>query len=206
MNNELNFTPNFEGLVLGCIDASKQASSFRPIQEKGKGTQANRAQLNAHDLILPVLQLQYDREWHIELVNVQYRILTLAYSQVGGVALSFTSFLWHYAEYNCNRMVQSLFMLYSIHLPISLELAPLFNSITFLFLDYVALECCARLPGTLGKKERISSNAIVNSASTSACTASSCASAGFSGIARGPLTVQVRSRHRLSSLPAFALQ
>ena len=140
------------------------------------------------------------------MVNVPYRILTLAYSQVGGVALSFTSFLWHYAEYNCNRMVQSLFMLYSIHLPISLELAPLFKSITFLFLGYVALECCARLPGTLGKKERISSNAIVNSASTSACTASSCASAGFSGIARGPLTVQVRSRHRLSSLPAFALQ
>ena len=35
--------------------ASKQASSFRPIQEKGKGTQANRAQLNAPDLILPVL-------------------------------------------------------------------------------------------------------------------------------------------------------
>ena len=107
--------------------ASKQASSFRPIHEKRKGTQANRAQLNAPDLILPVLQLQYDREWHIELVNVQYRILTLAYSQVGGVALSFTSFLWHYAEYNCNRMVQSLFMLYSIHLPISLELAPLPN-------------------------------------------------------------------------------
>ena len=26
MNNELNFPPNFEGLVLGCIDASKQAS------------------------------------------------------------------------------------------------------------------------------------------------------------------------------------
>ena len=26
MNNELIFPPNFEGLVLGCIDASKQAS------------------------------------------------------------------------------------------------------------------------------------------------------------------------------------
>ena len=51
-------------------------------------------------------------------------------------------------------MVQSLFMLYSIHLPISLELAPLFKSITFLFLGYVALECCARLPGgALGTKE-----------------------------------------------------
>ena len=80
------------------------------------------------------------------------------------------------------------------------------NRLLLLFLCYVALECCARLPGTLGKKERMSSSAIVNSASTSACTASSCASAGFSGIARGPLTVQVRSRHRLSSLPAFALQ
>ena len=34
---------------------SKQASSFRPIHEKRKGTQANRAQLDAHDLILPVL-------------------------------------------------------------------------------------------------------------------------------------------------------
>ena len=55
MNNGLNFPPNFEGLVLSGIDASKQASSFRPIHEKRKGTQANRAQLNAPDLILPVL-------------------------------------------------------------------------------------------------------------------------------------------------------
>ena len=121
--------------------------------------------------------------------------------------MSFTSFLWHYAERNHNRVVQSLFMLYSMHLSVNFKLAALFKSVILLFIGYLALTCCARLPGrALGKKERISSNAIVNSASTSACTASSCASAGFSGIARGPLTVQVRSRHRLSSLPAFALQ
>ena len=28
MKNELKFSPNFEGLVLGCIDASKQASKY----------------------------------------------------------------------------------------------------------------------------------------------------------------------------------
>ena len=36
--NELNFPPNLEGLVLGCIDASKQASkvvqSFSKKREK----------------------------------------------------------------------------------------------------------------------------------------------------------------------------
>ena len=40
MNNELNFPPNFEGLVLGYIDASKQASkvvqSFSKKKEKEK--------------------------------------------------------------------------------------------------------------------------------------------------------------------------
>ena len=70
---------------------------------------------------------------------------------------------------------------------------------TLLFLGYLALDCCARLPE---KKERISPIAIFNSASTSACTASSCASAGFSGAARDPLTAHVRSRHRRSSLQA----
>ena len=30
MNNELNFPPNVERLVLGCIDASKQASKVEP--------------------------------------------------------------------------------------------------------------------------------------------------------------------------------
>ena len=44
MNNELNFPPNFEGLVLGCIDASKQARSV-PFKKKEEGTQAIRAQL-----------------------------------------------------------------------------------------------------------------------------------------------------------------
>ena len=76
-----------------------------------------------------------------------------------------------------------------------------------LFLGYLALDCCARLPdGAVEKKERISPIAIFNSASTSACTASSCASAGFSGAARDPLTAHVRSRYRRSSLLAFALQ
>ena len=39
MNNELNFPPNFERLVLGCIDASKQASKQGravPLEEKEK--------------------------------------------------------------------------------------------------------------------------------------------------------------------------
>ena len=77
---------------------------------------------------------------------------------------------------------------------------------TLLFLGYLALDCCARLPdGAVEKKERISPIAIFNSTSTSACTASSCASAGFSGAARDPLTAHVRSRHRRSSLRAFAL-
>ena len=78
-----------------------------------------------------------------------------------------------------------------------------------LFLGYLALDCCARLPdGAVEKKERISPIAIFNSASTSACTASSCASAGFSGAARDflVLTAHVRSRHRRSSLRASALQ
>ena len=32
---------NFKKLVLGCIEASKQASSFRPIQEKKQNLQVN---------------------------------------------------------------------------------------------------------------------------------------------------------------------
>ena len=36
MKNDLNFPPNFEGLVLGCIDASKQARSSSPSRRKKK--------------------------------------------------------------------------------------------------------------------------------------------------------------------------
>ena len=45
MNNIEYFPPNFEGLVLGCIDASKQASKFvRSFPEKKRDT-GIRAQL-----------------------------------------------------------------------------------------------------------------------------------------------------------------
>ena len=67
------------------------------------------------------------------------------------------------------------------------ELAPLSDAATLLFLGFLTLVFFARLPGcALERKERISPIAIFNSASTSACTASSCASAGFSGAARDP--------------------
>ena len=58
MNNELHFPPNFERLVLGCFDASKQASSFGPSQKR-KETQVSARNSNAHDLILPVPSVQY---------------------------------------------------------------------------------------------------------------------------------------------------
>ena len=49
MKNELNFPPNFEGLVLGCIDASKQASkvvqSFSKKKEKKRRDPGMRVQL-----------------------------------------------------------------------------------------------------------------------------------------------------------------
>ena len=58
MNNELNFPPNFEGLVLGCIDASKQASkqgrAVPLVEKKREETQVSARNLSTPDLILPV--------------------------------------------------------------------------------------------------------------------------------------------------------
>ena len=45
MNIELNFPPNFEGLVLGCIDASKQASKYVQSLPEKKRDPGIRAQL-----------------------------------------------------------------------------------------------------------------------------------------------------------------
>ena len=80
-------------------------------------------------------------------------------------------------------------------------------------LFYINFVCCARLPGcAMERKERNSwaagcrSAIVFNSASTSACSASSCASAGLLGSVRSLATSFARSRHRRSSPRAFALQ
>ena len=70
MNNELNFPQNFEGLVLGCIDASKQASKVEQSLSKKKKreeTQVSARNLSAPDLILPAHKRQYCK------TNIEYR-------------------------------------------------------------------------------------------------------------------------------------
>ena len=59
-------------------------------------------------------------------------------------------------------MLDKRYVLVVRFLGLFFKLAPLSNVVasTLFFLGYLALECCARLPGgALGEKEQISSNA-----------------------------------------------
>ena len=90
-----------------------------------------------------------------------------------------------------------------------LELPTRLTGTLFVSFGFLALDCCARLPGgATERKEKILLRAMSwhTMASTSPCTLSSCASAGFASSRLAFFTFCVRSLQRRSSPRAFALQ